>query len=327
MQTARSSFIAPSAARLSNASLAGYGLRALALSALGICLLATSCSLKPMAKHATAFSTVSTEVIENSEDAYRAAIDLHDREMVSAGVLKVEAGKAWDYDQLTPLMTPEALQARIRILEALKSYAQSLNEVTSGLASPTLTTAATTAGANLKTLGATLNTVPGAAQSGFSISAQTANMVSSATLALGEYLVSRKVNAALPGITAEMDPQVEQLCKLLNDDIEILRRQSKKDYEDLSRQEWTFIQVNKEKMSPVELRDEIEKLPTYRKNEQRADGLLAGLHACLGRLALTHHALAAAAQGNNAETITARLGEVLAAGNDLKTYYKSLPAQ
>jgi hypothetical protein len=45
------------------------------------------------------------------------------------------------------------------------------------------------------------------------------------------------------------------------------------------------------------------------------------------RLALTHHALAAAAQGNNPETITARLGDVLDAGNELKTYYKSLPAQ
>ncbi len=280
-----------------------------------------------MAKHATAFSTVSTEVIENSEDAYRAAIDLHDREMVSAGVLKVEAGKAWDYDQLTPLMTPEALQARIQILEALKCYAHSLTRGDLGAGLSGMTAAATSTGTNLKTLGATINTVPGAAQSGFSISAQTANMVSSATLALGEYLVSRKVNAALPGITAEMDPQVEQLCKLLSSDIEILRRQSTKDYEDLSRQEWTFIQVNKEKMSPVELRNEIEKLPTYRKDEQRTDALLAGLHSCLGRLALTHHALAAAAQGNNPETITAKLADVLAAGNDLKTYYKSLPAQ
>jgi hypothetical protein len=200
MQTARSFPVAPSAARLSNAFLAGSGLRALALSALGICLLITSCSLKPMAKHATAFSTVSTEVIENSEDAYRAAIDLHDREMVSAGVLKVEAGKAWDYDQLTPLMTPEALRARIQILEALKCYAQSLTQVTSGLASPALTAAATSTGTNLKTLGATIKTEPGVAQTGFSISAQTANLVSSATLALGEQAPQRRHRDSSPAI-------------------------------------------------------------------------------------------------------------------------------
>jgi hypothetical protein len=280
-----------------------------------------------MAKHATALSTISTEVISNSEDAYRNAIDLHDREEVSAGVLQVERGKAWDYDKLTPLMTAESLGARVQILEALKAYSQSLQEVTAGLASPALTAAATASGTNLKTIGTTITTDPGLKQTGFSITAQTANLVSTATLAIGEYLVARKVNAALPTITAQMDPHVETLCKLLSDDIVILRRQSSKDYEDLSRQEWTFIQVNKEKMSPVELRDEIEKLPTYRKDEQKADALLAGLHGALARLALTHHALAAAAQGNNPETLTAKLGEVLAAGNDLKTYYKSLPSQ
>jgi len=280
-----------------------------------------------MAKHATALSTASTEVIRTSEDAYRSAIDLHDREEVSAGVLKVETGKAWDYDQLKPLMTPEALDARIDILEALRAYTKSLSEVTSGVSSPELTAAATAAGTNLKSMGTTIKNAPGLAQTGFSITPQTANLVSTATLAIGEYLVSRKVNAALPGITAEMDPQVEQLCTLLNDDIEILRRQSKKDYEDLSRQEWTFIQVNKEKMSPVELRNEIEKLPAFRKDEQRADALLTGLHAALVRLALTHHALTAAAQGNNPEALTARLGEVMAAGSALTTYYKSLPTQ
>jgi hypothetical protein len=199
--------------------------------------------------------------------------------------------------------------------------------VTSGLASPALTTAATTTGTNLKTIGTTISTDPGLKASGFAITPQEANLVSAATLAIGEYLVSKKVNAALPAITAQMDPHVEQLCKLLNDDIVILRRQSKNDYEGLSRQEWTFIQSNKDKLNPIQLRDEVQKLPTYRKNEQSTDALLAGLHSSLEQLALTHHALAAAAQGNNPETLTAKLGELLAAGNDIKTYYKSLPTQ
>jgi hypothetical protein len=272
-------------------------------------------------------STIATQVITNSEDAYRAAIDLHDREQVSAGVLLIQEGKPWDYDQITPLLTPEALQARVQILDALKAYTQSLTEVTGSLASPALNTAATATGTNLKSLGSTITSAPGLKTSGFSITPETANLVSTATLAIGEFLVSKKVNAALPAITAQMDPQVEQLCKLLNDDIVILRRSSKKDYEDLERQEWTFIQSNKDKLNPVQLRDEVEKLPTYRKDEQSADVLLAGLHNSLVQLELTHHALAAAAQGNNPEALTARLGELVAAGNDLKTYYKSLPTK
>src|ERR1035437_7552809 len=317
MQTARFFPIGPAATRH----------RALAACALSVCFLLAACSLTPISKHTAAFSTVSNQVITTSEDAYRAAIDLHDREEVSKGVLLIQENKPWDYDQITPLLSPEALQTRVRILDALKAYSQSLTEVTAGLASPALTTAATATGTNLKNIGTTISTEPGLKASGFAITPQEANLVSAATLAIGEYLVSKKVNAALPAITAQMDPHVEQLCKLLNDDIVILRRQSKNDYEGLSRQEWTFIQSNKDKLNPIQLRDEVQKLPTYRKNEQSTDALLAGLHSSLEQLALTHHALAAAAQDNNPETLTAKLGELLAAGNDLKTYYKSLPTQ
>lgn len=291
--------------------------------ALGI--FATGCSLTPLAKHTTAFSTSANQVITSSEDAYRAAIDLHDKEQVSAGVLLVEADKPWDYDKITPLISPEGFNTRTRILDALKTYSQSLSSVTSGLDSPALTAASTSAGSDLKTLGATVNTDLGGAKTGLSISPQTANIVSTASLALGEYLVSKKVRSELPSITIRMDPQIEALCKLLTDDIDIIRRQSKKDYEDLSRQEWTFIQANKDKFSPVELRDEIEKLPTYRKNEQDTDTMLAGLHTAIAQLALTHHALAAAAQGNNPEAFNARIADLEAAGTGLGHYYQSLP--
>jgi hypothetical protein len=298
-----------------------------AAAALALGILAAGCSLTPLAKHTAAFSTAATQVINSSEDAYRAAIDLHDQEQVSAGVLRVEAGKPWNYDELTPLISAEGLKTRVKILDALKTYTQSLSDVTWGLDSPALTAAATSAGSNLKTLGATFASDPEGAKTGISVSAQTANIVSTASLALGEYLVSKKVKSALPAITGQMDPQIEALCKLLTDDIDIIRRQSRKDYEDLSRQEWTFIQVNKEKFTPVELRNEIEKLPTYRMNEQSTEARLAALHAAIGELALTHHALAAAAQGNNPEAFNARIADLEAAGTSLGHYYQSLPSK
>jgi hypothetical protein len=265
--------------------------------------------------------------VENSSSAYQAAIDLHDQEQVSAGVLLVEKGKPWDYDQITPLITPEALNRRIQILDALKEYSQLLSDVTAGLNSPALTATAASTGANLKSLSGTVDTDLGNTSTGFSVSAQTANAVSTASLALGEYLVSKKVNAALPATTAQMDPKVETLCKFLTSDIERIRKQSKKDYEDLSRQEWTFIQVNMEKFSPVELRDEIGKLPSYRRNEQSTDAMLASLQNAIIQLALTHHALAAAAQGNNPETLKARIADLESAGTNLGNYYQSLPTK
>ncbi len=188
--------------------------------------------------------------MDNSSSAYRAAIDLHDQEETSAGVIKVEEGKAWDPDKSAAFISPEGLQSRLDVLEALRSYAQSLSDVTSGLDSPALTAAATSAGSNLKSLSATFASDPVGKKTGISVGTQTANIVSTAALALGEYLVSKKVKAALPSITRQMDPQVESLCKLLTDDVETLRKQSNVDYEDLFREQWTFIQVNRDKLSP-----------------------------------------------------------------------------
>ena len=277
-----------------------------------------------MAKHTAAFSSAAGLVVDNSSNAYRAAIELHDQEETSAGVIKVVEGKAWDPDQSAPLISPEGLQTRLQVLEGLKSYAQSLSDVTSGLDSPALTAAATSTGANLKSLGTTIASDPVGSKTGISVGTQTANIVSTAALALGEYLVSRKVKAALPSITRQMDPQIESLCKLLTDDVGRLRRQSNVDYEGLFNQEWAFIQANRDKLTPVELRAEVEKLPAIRKSEHSNDAMLADLVTAIGRLALTHHALAAAAQGNNPEALSARIADLEAAGKNLGDFYQGL---
>lgn len=282
-------------------------------------------SLAPLAKHTAAFSSAATLVVNNSESAYKTAIDLHDQEQISAGAIKIQNGEAWNLHEMKPLITPEGLKARTDVLDALKSYAQSLSDVTSGLDSPALSAAATATGSNLKTLGDEIKA--NGATSGFSLDAPTSNLVSTATLALGEYLESRKVKAAIPSITKDMDPQIETLCKLLTDDIDVVRRQSKKDYEDLLRQQWVFIQMNKEKFSPVELRSEMATLGAELKNEQSTDAMLADLHSAIGRLAMTHHALAAAAQGNNPEALKARIADLESAGADLGHYYQGLPTK
>jgi hypothetical protein len=124
-----------------------------------------------------------------------------------------------------------------------------------------------------------------------------------------------------------MDPQIESLCKLLADDIDTIRAQSTKDNEDLLRQQWVFIQVNRDKLTPLQLRDEIEKLSSLLKTEQTTDSMLADLHSAIVRLALTHHALAAAAQGNSPESLNARIADLQAAGANLGHYYQSLPTK
>lgn len=291
------------------------------------CLFFAGCSLSPLAKHTAAFSSATNRVIDNCASAYRSAIDLHDQEQSSLGVLKVLEGEPWDPHDTKPLISPAGLASRLRVLAALKTYAQSLSDLTSGLDSKALDTAAASTGSNLKGLSDEIRSEAGTSKTGLSVSTQTANAISTAAKALGEFLVEKKVKSTVLSTTRDMDPNIDSLCKLLTDDIDTLRTQSAKDYEDLLRQQMLYFRENEKQLAPSERREEIEKLPSILKTEQKTDSMLVDLHTAIGRLALTHHALAAAARGENPVALTARIADLAAAGENLGHYYQTLPTK
>jgi hypothetical protein len=292
-----------------------------------VILLASGCTAIHAGKHPATFATAANLVVEHTTDAYKAAIDLHDREQVSAGVLAVEAGETWDYNGLKPLITPDGMKTRAKILDGLKCYAQSLADATAGVDSPALTSAAKSTAGDMESLGSTINTDAGGSKTGLTLSKEVADGAATALLALGESLAAKKVNAALPAITTQMDPHIAALCDVLTSDIAILRRQSKKDYEDLARQQWAFISINKAKLSPLELRGEIEKLPTYRNDEQSTDDKLGALDDAIKKLKTAHHDLMDAANSKDAEALSARITDFESAGNNLGSFYQSLSAK
>ncbi|MGO9339287.1 MAG: hypothetical protein ACLPY1_17465 [Terracidiphilus sp.] len=294
---------------------------------LSVMLLTSGCATIRAGKHPATFSNAANLVVENTTNAYKAAMDLHDRDRVAAGVIKVETGEPWDFNQIKPLITPEGLKTRTKILDGLKLYAQSLADVTAGVDSPALKSAAKSTAGDLEGLGATINSEDGASKTGLKLSKEVADGAATALLALGDSLVAKKANAALPAITTQMDPHIAALCDVLTSDIVILRRESSKDYEDLVRQQWTFITINKTKLSPLELRDEIDKLPTYRNDEQSTDDKLSALEGAIKKLKTAHHDLMDPANGKNAETLRDKMADFEEAGSNLGSFYQSLSAK
>jgi hypothetical protein len=292
--------------------------------ALGILVL--GCSLSPLAKHTSAFSTAATQVINSSEDAYRAANQLRQEEQIAAAVEDYDKNPQWSpYKDTKPLLTSEQLNARIAVLDGLKAYAATLVQLTGSQSSKDLNTAASGVGTNLKSLSSTVATdfkssIPNSPV----LSAAEANGISAAIRALGDYLIARQVKGSLPKITQEMDPNVEILCKLLDSDIVVLRRQADVDYQKLIEQQDQFIRHSATPLDPVEHRDEIGKLITLASQQKANDELLDKLQKALQTLDLTHHALAAAAQGNNPESINEKIADLAAAGQSLSSFYSSL---
>lgn len=287
-------------------------------------LLLSGCSLSPIAKHTVEFSAATAVVVDSSIDAYRGAVRLRQSEQVLEAVYAYDQNPAWNpHQNFKPLLTPDQLQARIKVLDALKAYAGSLVELTSAKPSKALATDATAAGTNLRTLNQSVAT--SFASAGVPVISDTeAKAVSTAVFALAEFLTRAKVKAALPKITAEMNPSVLSLCDLLHRDIATLRRQADVDYQTLLTNEDEFIRHKT--LSAVEHRNEVGTLITLAQQQRANDELLKKLQSAIQTLADTHQALDAAAHGHDPESLRLKLADLAAAGQDLGSFYASLPA-
>ena len=149
------------------------------------------------------------------------------------------------------------------------------------------------------------------------------NGISAAVNALGQYLGSRKVKKELPPLIEKMDPQIKTLCEFIEKDVDTLKSQETIDYNFMINQQTLFLEQNKS-MAVEARRVLIMQLPEIVRKEQAADDELDALKAATSKLFMTHHALAAEAQGNNPESLTMKVGELGTAGENLGKFYASL---
>jgi hypothetical protein len=294
---------------------------------LPLLLFFAGCAVSPLAKHTAEFSTATNAVVDSSEGAYRAAVRLHDEEQLSAAVQKYDTGQPWD-PHIKHLIDAHGLDTRTDILEGLKTYAQTLADLTSGGNSDSLDSAASSVGANLQHMSSAFNPDPTttmATSTGFFITPDQANAASAALKALGDYLANKKVKSAVPKIIRDMDPQITALTNVLLSDLIALRRQSGNDYEELLVQQDLFIRKNGHDLSPIERRTEIKKLGQISLRKEATNDMLRQLQDTIKSLAETHHALAAAAQSKDSAALSERIAELQATASRLNHFYDSLP--
>lgn len=324
-----------------------------------LCAVLAGCSPAPLARQSAALSTALAPVMEESAEAYRDAVAVHNlREDYDAAVAYQNKDASYNPRNAAPLLTDEEIETRLATLAALQIYSQSLIEITNGTGSPDLDAASMSAGSNLTTLGndlapsiesvvgiqaapaSTAETTVTTTSSGTmttstteqatTLSPQVRNGISTAVNALGQFLVSRKIAKELPAKIEEMDPQVEALCKALADDVQTIKAVEGRDYDRILNLEKQFILEDEKPGSnanPEMLREEIMKLPEIARKQRDANEKLAAFQKAIINLEMTHHALAAEAQGNNPAGLQEKLAELSDAGSKLGKFYSSLPAK
>jgi hypothetical protein len=318
----------------------------------------SGCTPAPLAKHSVAFSAALAPVVDESAEVYRDAVAVHNlREDYEAVVAYQSKDASYNPRNAPVLMTDKDIQTRLATLAALQVYAQSLVEITKGPVSTDIDAASQSAGNSLTALGndlapsiegvlgisasasateTTVTTTSGGSttttsptESAPALSPQVRNGISAGVNALAQFLVSRKIAKELPAKIEQMDPNVQALCEALAGDLQTVSSVQGRDYDRILDLEKQFILEEKTESNanPEMLRAEIMKLPKIARKQKAANDRLSALHHALVNLEMTHHALAAEAQGNNPQGLQEKLAELSDAGSKLGKFYSSLPAK
>lgn len=301
-------------------------------------LVATGC-LSPYAKHSAALAAATAPVVEQAAAAYEGANAIHTTRTDYDAIAEFDApGTVYNPRTVPPLMSDAAIQSRLDVLAAFQAYVRSLGAISRGTDSPELQAAAKSVGHGLAGTG---NMLAPSVESTFGIASSSSssvtdpitptiqNGIATAVDAFGQFLTSRKIKKELPPVIIAMDAHVKLLCDLLKSDIEILQGIELRDSNFMINQQTLFLREAQDgnakvKLDPGVRRVMITELAGVARRYQASDRQLTALSAAIGRLELTHHALAVEAQGNNPESIKQRMADLEDAGAGLVKFYSSL---
>ena len=292
------------------------------------CLTLAGCSLSlsPLANRSAAFGGAASRVIRDSSNAY----DTVERTTYSASVSSLVLDfdqTGFDRTKIKPFLPIHDLQVRRDVLRGLQTYADNLADVAGEQAFNPLdqqTSALSASLVNLSSNGELQKLAPGA-------SPAEAEGLTTAVDTLAKVLIERKRRKELPTMIRKMQPVLEQLCGLLEQDLgdkstggsggHGLRNQLWNEYDNLIGNQTDYISTNKARFSPSERVAEIGRLPQLVAQQQDADAALASTQAGLRDLVATHKALLLPQQSS---TFRNRLSELVQDGQQIGQFYNTL---
>jgi hypothetical protein len=191
-------------------------------------------------------------------------------------------------ENVKPWLTAEDVDARTKLLKALQQYAAQLESVSGSEQLQKMDEASKEFGKSLTDLSKSKPLESIALKGSIAPSA-----AATAVDAIGRWLMDNKRNKELPSLIEQMQDPVQKTCMLLTEDIgsrtssgtgKGLRDELWLKFSDLLKSQDAYIQHNKDKFSPAEKLNEVQKLPTLVRQRQQADQMLAQTSASLQQL-------------------------------------------
>jgi hypothetical protein len=295
-------------------------------------MLMSGCAFSPLAKKSAAFGNAASAVVRNTSTGYdtiqRTTIDVG----VSSLVLNFDKS-GFDRDKIKPFIPEHDLEIRQQVLQGLQKYSDDLADTASDHAFASVDDQSQALSRELTALGTNAylkNIAPNV-----TVNDSEAKGLATAIDTLARVLIERKRRKELPKIIAKMQPVLEQICHLLDEDIgnkpvngqggNGLRGQLWDEYDTMIVNQIVYIRNNGDKLSPSEKKAEISKLPELVQQQQAGDAALAATQKALRDLPNTHKALLAPDKSDN--TFKERLQVLIADGQQIGSFYGKLQSK
>jgi hypothetical protein len=294
-------------------------------------MLLSGCAFSPLAKKSAAFGNAASAVVRNTSTGY----DTIQRTTIDVGVssLVLDFDKSgFDRDKIKPFIPEHDLEIRQQVLQGLQKYSDDLADTASDHAFSSIDDQSQALSKQLTALSTNADLKKIAPH--VTVNDSEAKGLATAVDVLGRVLVEQKRRKELPKIIAKMQPVLEQICHLLDEDIGNkpvngvagigLRDQLWDEYDALIRNQITYIRSNSDKLSPAEKKAEISKLPELAQQQLDADAALVATQKALRDLPNAHKALLASDKDN---TFKERLQVLIADGQQIGSFYSKLQSK
>jgi hypothetical protein len=208
-------------------------------------LLVAGCGYSPWSKKVNSFSLTYPPKIDQVQQVYNSANTVN---ILSQEAILDEKYITSGYHpgQIKNFLSNNDLKVRIGILKDLESYFSLLNKLTSG--------------ENEKSINEPLPEVPNGSTASGALSTSDAKAIIQGLDSVVAFALEYKTKRRLSILIKNANPLVQKLCNLLDSDLNNLEQQNQLAYSSLLISQNQFIQNNQNKLSPIELRNEINKL-------------------------------------------------------------------
>jgi hypothetical protein len=290
----------------------------------GVTATLSGCIASPLAKRSAAFSTAATATITQTTNAYQLVNQAYQDSQTATLVATFDTAE-FQSKNFHPFLPPADLAVRTQVLDGLQQYAALLAEVSGDQPIADLET-------QTKASGDALAKMQQDDFKSFKVSSDEQNIAETAVVALGGLLIEHERARALPGILAKMNPPIQRICALLENDIGTvgsagLASSVHRHYDDQITAEQKYIRDNTATMSAAERRAEIETLPRLVVAQRQADQALAATRKSLAALAAAHAALTDTRTQKNAPAFELELSQMVQSAQSLSSFYSSLESK